>query len=481
MALSIAFLIVLVQKGIESQIKMFAAHGFSVLTCRILLTKTLAYSEGHFHRGFIFIFTKKPNLYQVSFWRNFYNQFMQNDFNQKKLRDDLVKVAGQGLSRVSESFTERVNDQLQTIQRSVHNFSEVADGMEAVNRSVFSINENMHAITGQTNRCSDQLQSVFAQVNGLETQFTAIDKLLRVINSISDQTHLLSLNATIEASRAGDAGRGFAVVANEVKELSKTTKDANAEIQKALRNVQSSIKDLSGAMKETVDKMTSSLSAVENASNSVSVIGQQSSRFQQKIADFLEDFKRLDRSSYSFSNSMKELGTIGATFKHLVTMMEMMNKGEFSIDPLDRLEPIVGASSYNNPQRFSKVESEYILTEEDIIISATDSRGIITFSNNKFDEVAQYPLGELMGKPHNSIRHPDMPKTAFADLWQVIKGGNCWQGYVCNRGRLGRAYWVKATVFPCFEGGQIVGFISIRTKPEWKRIEQARKMYRLIE
>ena len=73
-----------------------------------------------------------------------------------------------------------------------------------------------------------------------------------------------------------------------------------------------------------------------------------------------------------------------------------------------------------------------------------------------------------------------MPKTAFAELWAVIKAGEMWQGYVANRAKSGRRYWVKASVFPCFEKGRIIGYISIRTKPESDMIEKAIEAYRMV-
>ena len=67
------------------------------------------------------------------------------------------------------------------------------------------------------------------------------------------------------------------------------------------------------------------------------------------------------------------------------------------------------------------------------IVSEADTRGVITYANKKFCEVSQYTLDELLGKPHNIIRHPDMPKSAFKDLWDTIKTGKIWQGEVKNR------------------------------------------------
>lgn len=122
-----------------------------------------------------------------------------------------------------------------------------------------------------------------------------------------------------------------------------------------------------------------------------------------------------------------------------------------------------------------------MLRRDDILISATDTRGRITFANNCFYRIAEYNAGELVGQPHNTIRHPDKPKAAFVDLWAVIKAGKMLaQGYVVNRSKSGRRYWVRASVFPCFEKGRIIGYISIRTKPEPDMIEKAIEPYRMV-
>jgi len=70
-------------------------------------------------------------------------------------------------------------------------------------------------------------------------------------------------------------------------------------------------------------------------------------------------------------------------------------------------------------------------------VIATDASGCITFANTKFYELAEYEVGELMGKPHNVIRHPDMPITAFADVWKVVESGHLWEGIVKNRTKMG--------------------------------------------
>ncbi|MBU3013733.1 response regulator [Poseidonibacter lekithochrous] len=98
------------------------------------------------------------------------------------------------------------------------------------------------------------------------------------------------------------------------------------------------------------------------------------------------------------------------------------------------------------------------------IVSKTDLKGIITYVNKIFCEVAQYKEEELLGKPHNIVRHPDMSKAAFKDLWMTIQSGNKWQGKIKNRAKDGSSYFVNATIFPQYNetGKDIVGFIAIR-------------------
>lgn len=98
------------------------------------------------------------------------------------------------------------------------------------------------------------------------------------------------------------------------------------------------------------------------------------------------------------------------------------------------------------------------------IVSKTDSRGIITYANEIFCEVAQYKESELIGKPHNIVRHPDMPKSAFKELWDTIQSGKKWHGKVKNKAKDGSPYFVNATVFPQYDetGINIIGYIAIR-------------------
>ncbi|MTJ83045.1 MAG: PAS domain-containing protein [Telmatospirillum sp.] len=111
------------------------------------------------------------------------------------------------------------------------------------------------------------------------------------------------------------------------------------------------------------------------------------------------------------------------------------------------------------------------------IVSKTDPGGRITFVNQDFIDISGFSIEELIGAPHNIVRHPDMPPEAFADLWTTIKGGSPWQGLVKNRCKNGDFYWVQASVTPLVEAGTAVGYISVRSRPNRKDVEAAEAVY----
>ena len=94
------------------------------------------------------------------------------------------------------------------------------------------------------------------------------------------------------------------------------------------------------------------------------------------------------------------------------------------------------------------MSKETILDRFTMIASQTDEKGIILYANDEFCKIAGYTTEQLIGKNHNIIRHPDMPRAAFKELWTTVKAGNVWQGFVKNRTKNGGFYWVYATVFP---------------------------------
>ena len=121
---------------------------------------------------------------------------------------------------------------------------------------------------------------------------------------------------------------------------------------------------------------------------------------------------------------------------------------------------------------------EYQLNPHQSIVSKTDRKGLITYVNPCFVEVSGFAIEELIGKPHNLVRHPDMPPEAFADLWSSLKAGRPWTGMVKNRRKNGDFYWVLANVTPLMEAGQVCGYMSVRTCPTRAQIDGAAALYR---
>ncbi|MGE5545256.1 MAG: methyl-accepting chemotaxis protein [Solirubrobacterales bacterium] len=120
------------------------------------------------------------------------------------------------------------------------------------------------------------------------------------------------------------------------------------------------------------------------------------------------------------------------------------------------------------------------MPDNELLVSRTDTGGRITFVNAAFVAISGYTEAELIGAPHNLIRHPHMPPEAFADLWSTIKSGRPWEGLVKNRAKNGDFYWVRANVTPVVENGTITGYISIRFKPTAEQVRAAEQIYASI-
>jgi methyl-accepting chemotaxis protein len=115
-----------------------------------------------------------------------------------------------------------------------------------------------------------------------------------------------------------------------------------------------------------------------------------------------------------------------------------------------------------------------------VIVTKTDTKGIITFANPDFVEISGFTAKELVGANHNIVRHPDMPPAAFEDLWDTVKTGKPWSGIVKNRCKNGDHYWVHANVAAMHENGRLAGYVSVRHKPSREQIEGASALYREI-
>ena len=122
-------------------------------------------------------------------------------------------------------------------------------------------------------------------------------------------------------------------------------------------------------------------------------------------------------------------------------------------------------------------QREYAFPAGQALVSTTDLQGRILYCNPAFIEVSGYIREELLGQPHNMIRHPDMPEEAFRDMWQTIESGQPWSGLVKNRRKNGDHYWVMANVTPLLDGDRPVGYMSVRTLPDRQQVSEAETLY----
>lgn len=147
-------------------------------------------------------------------------------------------------------------------------------------------------------------------------------------------------------------------------------------------------------------------------------------------------------------------------------------------------EDIVGAYREHTLVHFDGTRRKVLVTDIEspypdgrLIVSRTDPAGIITHVNQSFVDMSGYSNEELIGAPHYILRHPDMPPAAFRDLWETLRRGEKWQGYVKNLRKDGGFYWVKATVIPNIRNAQVIGYTSVRRKPSRQKVAECMKLY----
>jgi PAS domain S-box-containing protein len=123
-------------------------------------------------------------------------------------------------------------------------------------------------------------------------------------------------------------------------------------------------------------------------------------------------------------------------------------------------------------------QKEVLFPNGTVLISKTDTKGIITYCDDEFEKISGYSRAELIGKSHNIVRHPDMPVQIFEWLWDTLKQERPWRGMVKNRCKNGDHYWVRATISPIIENGKIIGYVSVRKSPTRQQVAEAETMYR---
>lgn len=117
------------------------------------------------------------------------------------------------------------------------------------------------------------------------------------------------------------------------------------------------------------------------------------------------------------------------------------------------------------------------LKDGEYIVSKTDLKGRIVYVNRPFMDISGFSESELLGLPHNVVRHPDMPQAAFEDLWRTLKSGKAWRAMVKNRCKNGDHYWVEANANPIWEDGKLTGYMSLRVRPTRAQIDAAEALY----
>lgn len=122
----------------------------------------------------------------------------------------------------------------------------------------------------------------------------------------------------------------------------------------------------------------------------------------------------------------------------------------------------------------------FTLDENATLMSTTDPLSYITHANDTFVYASGYLVQELVGQPHSLVRHPDMPKAAFADMWFTLKQGEPWSGIVKNQRKNGDHYWVRANAVPMMRNGKLTGYMSIRSQASAEEIAAVEPLYQAL-
>jgi aerotaxis receptor len=120
---------------------------------------------------------------------------------------------------------------------------------------------------------------------------------------------------------------------------------------------------------------------------------------------------------------------------------------------------------------------ETVVPDGELIISRTDLKGIITYANETFAQISGYSADELVGNSHNIVRHPDMPKRAFKDMWERLKSEGKWEGVVKNLRKDKGFYWVYATISGVYKDGKLVEYKSVREPIDYATKLKFQKLY----
>ena len=127
------------------------------------------------------------------------------------------------------------------------------------------------------------------------------------------------------------------------------------------------------------------------------------------------------------------------------------------------------------------LEDGEVLYDDLYLLSETDEKGIVTYASDSFLKIANMTADNIVGQPHNIVRHPEMPRAAFKSLWDDVQGKGFWTGYVKNSRKGGGFYWVYATVLRSTDKNGNVKYVSIRVKPSREDIKKAEELYSTLD
>ncbi len=127
------------------------------------------------------------------------------------------------------------------------------------------------------------------------------------------------------------------------------------------------------------------------------------------------------------------------------------------------------------------LEDGEVLYDDLYLLSETDEKGIVTYASDSFLKIANLRSSDLIGQPHNIVRHPDMPRAAFKSLWNDVQSKGFWSGYVKNARKGGGFYWVYATVLRSTDANGAIKYVSIRVKPSREDIKKAQELYATLD
>ena len=137
--------------------------------------------------------------------------------------------------------------------------------------------------------------------------------------------------------------------------------------------------------------------------------------------------------------------------------------------------------NYNSTDGLTFLDDGEVLYDDLYLLSETDEKGIVLYASDSFLKIANMTPEDLIGQPHNVVRHPDMPRAAFKSLWDDVQSKGFWTGYVKNARRGGGFYWVYATVLRSIDKDGKIKYVSIRVKPSREDIKKAQELYATLD